>query len=147
MNQELEGDCTCGSVRYRLASEPFDAGWCHCLICQRVSGAPAMVFASVPAGDLVFTKGAELVKRFKSSSFGHRLFCGECGTPFAMQVDHQPETIDFSVARLDEPERASPGFHVFVENRVPWFETADDLPRHQRFRPDTRGLEGTDPPA
>jgi hypothetical protein len=147
MNQGLEGGCTCGSVRYRLASEPFDAGWCHCRICQRVSGAPAMVFASVPAGDLVFTKGAELVKRFNSSSFGHRLFCSQCGTPFAMQVDHQPETIDFSVATMDEPERAAPGFHIFVENRVPWFETADDLPRHQRFRPDTRGLEGTDPPA
>lgn len=27
-----------------------------------------------------------------------------------------------------------------------WFETADALPRHDRFRPDTRGLEGTEPP-
>ncbi|CAA9526536.1 MAG: hypothetical protein AVDCRST_MAG23-608 [uncultured Sphingosinicella sp.] len=127
-------------MRYRLASDPFDAGWCHCRICQLVSGAPAMVFATVPVGDLVFTKGADLVKRFKSSGFGHRLFCGECGTPFAMQVDHQPETIDFSVATLDEPKRAAPGFHIFYGSRIPWFETSDQLPRHERFRPDTRGL-------
>ncbi len=130
-------------VRYELRSEPFDAGWCHCRICQLNSGAPAMMFASVPAGDMVFTSGEEQVRRFKSSSFGHRLFCGACGTPIAMQVDHQPETIDFSVSTLDEPGALTPGFHIFYASRIPWFETADDLPRHERFRPDTRGL---DPP-
>lgn len=127
-------------MRYELKSTPFDAGWCHCRICQLNSGAPGMVFASVAAGDLVFTQGADDVKRFKSSEFGHRLFCGRCGTPIAMQVDHQPETIDFSVATLDAPERVPPGFHIFDASRIPWFETADTLPRHVRFRPDTRGL-------
>ncbi len=63
-----------------------------------------MVFASVPEGDLVWTEGAEQVKTFASSSFGHRSFCGACGTPFLMKVDHQPETIDFSVATLDKPD-------------------------------------------
>ncbi len=50
-----------------------------------------MVFASVPAGDLVWTDGADKVKSVPSSAFGHREFCGECGTPFLMKVDHQPE--------------------------------------------------------
>ncbi len=105
-----------------------------------------MMFASVKVGDLVFTKGADTVKTFKSSSFGHRLFCGACGTPFAMQVDHQPETIDFSVATLDDPDAVEPGFHIFYSSRIAWFETKDDLPRHPRFRKDTSGLEGTEPP-
>lgn len=106
-----------------------------------------MVFASVAVGRLVFTAGEAKVKRFKSSGFGHRLFCGECGTPFAMQIDHQPETIDFSVATMDEPERIAPEFHIFDASRVGWFETKDDLPRHARFRPDTRGLDRSAPPA
>jgi len=147
MEQRPTGGCTCGSVRFELASDPYDAGWCHCRICQLTSGAPAMVFASVKSGDLVFTQGGDQVKRFASSSFGHRLFCGACGTPIAMEVDHQPETIDFSVATLDEPDAVAPGFHIFYESRIPWFEIADDLPRHARFRPGTRGLEGTEPPA
>jgi len=147
MNRGYSGGCACGSVRYELRSQPFDAGWCHCRICQLTSGAPAMVFASVQAGDLVFTRGESEVRRFKSSSFGHRLFCGLCGTPFAMQVDHQPETIDFSVATLDEPDSVEPGFHIFYGSRIAWFETGDTLPRHKKFRPDTRGLAGTEPPA
>jgi hypothetical protein len=64
-----------------------------------------------------------------------------------MQVDHQPETADFSIATLDEPEAVPPGFHIFYASRIGWFDPGDDLPRHDKFRPDTRGLEGTDPPA
>lgn len=146
MDEALSGGCACGTVRYRLASAPFDAGWCHCRTCQLNSGAPAMAFASVKAGDLRFTAGAEKVRSFRSSGFGHRIFCGECGTPIAMEVDHQPETTDFSLATLDEPEAVTPGFHIFYASRIGWAEAADDLPRHDRFRPDTRGLEGTEPP-
>ena len=141
-----EGGCLCGSVRYRLTSEPFDAGWCHCRTCQLNSGAPAMVFASVPSGDLQWTKGADKVKSLRSSSFGHRQFCSECGTPFLMKVDHQPETVDFSVATLDDPASISPGFHIFWSSKVAWFDPGDELPMHDNFRPDTRGLEDTEPP-
>ena len=136
----------CGAVRYDLNSEPFDAGWCHCRTCQLTSGAPAMVFASVPDGHLVWIAGSDKVKWVRSSSFGHRAFCGECGTPFLMKVDHQPETVDFSVATLDAPNSVIPGFHIFWGSKVAWFEPKDELPRYEKFRPDTRGLEGTEPP-
>ena len=143
---EWTGGCMCGAVRYALKSAPFDCGWCHCRTCQLTSGAPAMVFASVPEGDLVWTRGSEEVRQVKSSSFGHRAFCGRCGTPFLMRVDHQPETVDFSVATLDDPDRVMPGYHIFWASRIGWFAVEDDLPRHEKFRPDTRGLEGTEPP-
>ena len=146
MADPIKGGCCCGAVRYQLKSEPYDAGWCHCRTCQLNSGAPAMAFASVAAGDMNFTSGADKVKSFDSSAFGHRLFCGECGTPLAMEVKHQPETTDFSIATLDDPDRFAPGFHIFWGSRVGWFDPGDALPRHERFRPDTRGLEGTEPP-
>jgi len=140
------GGCMCGAVRYELMSEPFDAGWCHCRTCRLTSGAPAMVFASVPHHDFLWTRGEDKVKSIASSSFGHRQFCSECGTPFLMKVNHQPDTVDFSVATLDEPDAVAPGFHIFWGSKVAWFETKDELPRHDQFRPDTRGLEGTEPP-
>jgi hypothetical protein len=146
MTERLSGGCACGAVRYALKSAPFDAGWCHCRICQLNSGAPAMAFASVRSGDLVFVRGADQVRTFPSSTFGHRLFCGACGTPIAMEVNHQPETIDFSIATLDEPDAVAPGFHIFWASRIAWFDPGDALPRHDRFRPDTRGLAGTEPP-
>ncbi len=143
----MTGGCMCGAIRYELGSDPFDCGWCHCRTCQLNSGAPAMVFATVPDGDFVWTKGADAVRSVSSSSFGHRFFCGRCGTPFLMKVDHQPETVDFSVATLDRPDGVAPGFHIFWESKIAWFHPADDLPRHEKFRPETRGLEGTEPPS
>ncbi|HEV2595048.1 MAG TPA: GFA family protein [Sphingomicrobium sp.] len=140
------GGCLCGAVRYELQSTPFDCGWCHCRTCQLNSGAPAMVFASVPGEDLVWTQGADKVKSVRSSSFGRRTFCGECGTPFLMKVDHQPETVDFSVATLDQPDTIVPTFHIFWESRIGWFAPDDKLPRHEKFRPDTRGLNGAELP-
>ena len=147
MAEDFTGGCLCGAIRYRLRSEPFDAGWCHCRTCQLTSGAPAMAFASVPVDDWSIDRGAESIQKVRSSSFGHRLRCRECGTPLAIQVDFQPETMDFPIATLDDPDAVAPGFHIFCVSKVHWFEVKDDLPRHEKFRPDTRGLEGTEPPA
>jgi len=143
----MKGGCCCGGVRYYLASEPFDAGWCHCRTCQLNSGSPAMAFATVPAANLRYEQGKELVASFASSSFGRRHFCSRCGTPLYVQVEHQPDTLDFSLATLDAPDDVPPGFHIFYASRIAWAAAGDALPRHDRFRPDTRGLEHGEPPA
>ena len=135
---EWSGGCLCGAIRYRLASMPFDAGWCHCRTCQLSSGSPAMAFATVPLGDYLVEQGA--IATVASSDFGHRSFCRDCGTPLFMRVDHQPDTIDFTIATLDRPDAVAPGYHIFYGSRIGWAEPGDDLPRHNRFRPDTRGL-------
>ena len=144
---EWIGGCMCGTVRFRLASDPFDAGWCHCRTCQLNSGAPAMAFATVPESDWIATSGADSIRTIRSSSFGHRSFCGRCGTPLHVRVDHQPETLDFSIVTLDEPGRVRPGFHIFWSSSVPWIGIDDGLPKFDQFRPNTVGLKGTEPPA
>jgi hypothetical protein len=140
------GGCLCGGVRYELKSEPFDCGWCHCRTCQLFGGAPAMPFASAAASDFVWAAGDQLVRTVQSSNFGRRSFCGRCGTPLLVQVDHQPDTVDFPVVTLDEPDVAAPEFHIFWSRKVTWFNPGDTVPRHAKFRPGTRGLENTDPP-
>lgn len=102
-DEHLEGGCACAAVRYRLGAVPFDAGYCHCRICQLTSGAPVTAFATVRREDHLLLRGKP-VRRI-SSAFGERWFCGECGTPLAMLVDHQPDTIDFTIATLDTPDR------------------------------------------
>jgi hypothetical protein len=142
----LTGGCLCGRVRFRLTSDPYDAGWCHCRTCQLNSGAPAMAFASVKRGDWVATTGEDKIKTIRTSSFGRRSFCEDCGTALYVEVDHQPDTTDFSLVTLDDPNVIKPEFHIFWSSRVGWFDPSDDLPRHDRFRSGTAGLSGTEPP-
>ena len=133
---EWTGGCLCGAVRYRLASDPVEAGWCHCRTCQLNSGSPAMAFAAVPVADYVVEQGEALIGRIASSDFGHRCFCTRCGTPLFMRVNDEPDTLDFSIATLDAPERVPPGFHIFYASHIPWAEAADALPRYDRSRSD-----------
>src|SRR5689334_18476132 len=109
----MKGGCSCSAVRYRLASTPFDTGWCHCRVCQRISGAPALVFTSVPVGDFVIEQGQDAIATTRPTDFGIRQFCSRCGTPLTIAVDFQPETIDVTATSLDEPGAVAPGFHIF----------------------------------
>lgn len=70
-------------------------------------------------------------KRFRSSDFGERWFCSDCGTALCIRVDFQPDTIDFTIASLDQPQRVTPEFHIWRQSRIAWFETADNLPRFE----------------
>ena len=105
-----------------------------------------MAFASVKADDWRLERGEDALGTIASSSFGHRGFCTRCGTPLYMKVNHQPETVDFSIPTLDDPGAIQPEFHIFYGSRIAWAEPADHLPRHDKFRPDTRGLDDTEPP-
>ena len=105
-----------------------------------------MAFATVTQADFTWRKGEPEVRWIRSSNFGRRAICRNCGTPLQVRVDYQPETVDFPVATLDDPSAAPPQFHIFWSSKVAWFDPGDDLPRHDRFRPGTRGLAGTEPP-
>ena len=129
------GGCLCGAIRYRLASEPYDAGYCHCRMCQRFSGAPVMAFATVPMDDLIFEQGRPAKRR--SSNLGERWFCRDCGSSLAMWTSYAPGEVDIAVANLDEPVDLPPNFHIWRESRIGWFDTIDALPRHERARPET----------
>lgn len=138
----MNGGCFCGAVRYRLASAPYDTGWCHCRICQKTSGAAALVFTTIALGDFVIEQGAEAIATVATTAFGRRQFCGRCGTLLTIHIDFQPDEIGVTAATLDSPDRVTPGFHIFYADRIAWAEAGDALPRHQGWRPDTRGLSG-----
>ena len=143
---KLTGGCVCGAVRYELGGAPFASCWCHCTTCQRLSGSPGMVFASIGREHFRYVAGEDKVKPLILTGFAERAFCGECGSPLTVAYDFQPDTIDLTVCTLDEPAAAPPEHHIFWASRPDWLDVPDDLPRHDRFRPGTEGLEGTEPP-
>lgn len=136
----LKGGCTCGAIRFRLVAQPFDTGWCHCRICQHVSGSSGMVFTTVALSHFQIERGADRLGAFQSTPFGERQFCRACGAPLTIHVRHQPDEIDVAVGALDDPGAVNPGFHLYVAQAPYWLSLEDGLPRFAALRPATRGL-------
>ena len=124
-----QGGCLCGAVRYRVEGEPLSSAVCHCRTCRRVASAPALPFATFPAGALAFTQGEPT--EFRSSPAATRGFCGRCGSPLTYRNDAEPASIDIMTCSLDDPDALAPGFHVWVGQRLAWEHVADGLPAYE----------------
>ena len=136
MNLPLEGGCLCSAVRYRISAEPIDAGYCHCRLCQRSTGAPVVSWLSMASEGFAWTKGEPAV--YRSSAEAERLFCPTCGSQMVFRVIAEPQLLDVTLASLDDPEAIRPDHHIWTASRIGWFDTRDDLPRHPE-----RGTEPT----
>ena len=53
----LGGGCSCGTVRYRLASEPMFVHCCHCTNCQRQTGTAFVINLLIEADRVEVTAG------------------------------------------------------------------------------------------
>jgi hypothetical protein len=72
----MDGKCLCGAITVRTSDKKsIDA--CHCGMCRRWGGGPALVLA---CGSDVQIDGIEHLKVYKSSDWAERAFCSECGT-------------------------------------------------------------------
>lgn len=130
MSATRSGGCFCGAVRYDVTGAPREVSYCHCSMCRRTSGAPAVPWATYPATAVRFTRGtpAEL----RSSPPATRRFCGACGTPLTFFTTEESAWVDVTVCSLDHPAALPPDDHIWTDSRLPWFDVHDGLPRHPR---------------
>ena len=131
--QNHEGGCLCGAVRYRLRGEPMLVEYCHCGMCRRVSGAPVLAGADVAAERLEWLRGEP--KRYESSPGILRGFCATCGSTLSYQRGVNPPKVTIALGSLDHPEVHAPTYHIFTADALPWLRIMDDLPRYEESLP------------
>ncbi|GGB82804.1 GFA family protein [Pseudoduganella buxea] len=127
-----QGGCFCGAIRYLVTATPFNSTLCHCTMCRRAAGAPAVAWFSVPKTGLRYTAGTPAC--YASSPGVLRRFCAACGTQLTFEDARWPDEIDITTASLDDPELIPPGYHSFMQSHVRWLQLADTLPRYVRTR-------------
>jgi hypothetical protein len=130
----IQGGCHCGAIRYQVEGEPITHALCHCTDCRRHAGAPLVGWTMYPAAAVTITKGAP--KIYTSSETGRRHFCADCGTGlFYVNDVILPGIIDVQSATYDDPNAVPARVHIQVAERIPWMESAHELPTFERFPP------------
>ena len=122
-----EGGCLCGALRYRSTASPIRGVICHCSMCRKHSGAPALAFVHFPLKSFRWLKGEPA--RYRSSRFAERGFCATCGSTISMHEEVLGDRVQVTLGSLDEPGRVGLDDHVWTGERIPWFDLNDDLPR------------------
>jgi len=144
MSSALEGGCYCGDIRYR-ADSVFDSGYCHCSICRRFTGTPALTWFNVPEQDFRVVRGS--ANGFRSSEHFTRYFCPKCGTHVFGRDDRPPSPrvgfglVSVGIGTLDNPELVAPRVHQWWSTHLSWYQIQDDFPRFkdgQLTHPSTR---------
>jgi hypothetical protein len=122
---ELTGGCVCGGTQYLLKSRPFALIDCHCIDCRRSAGASYVTWGSVRREDLVVTRGEP---RKIAHANRIRSFAACCGTHLFFEDAKDSETIDVTIASLDEPASFAPQKAIWLEDKLPWVMIDESLP-------------------
>jgi hypothetical protein len=125
---KVTGGCLCGAIRYNAEAFLEIVYYCHCRSCQRSTGQPAEIGVLIKSGTLTYS-GSE-PKYYDSSEFGQRGFCSECGSRLVWRSRDPADdwALNVSVGSLDKPELARPRLHMFVDEKISWYDPQDDLP-------------------
>ena len=78
-----ESKCLCGSVKIKALSISPRITACHCGMCRKWGGGPAL---ALYCGTGVEIEGSDRVNVFDSSEWAERGFCANCGTHLFFRI-------------------------------------------------------------
>jgi hypothetical protein len=120
---QYSGGCQCGAVRFRVEGALGEPSICHCRMCQKAFGNFYAPLVSVRGTKLEWTRGEP--KRYQSSNFALRGFCGECGTPLTYEA---PDGMALAIGAFDDPSGLGPVIQWGTEGKLPFMDHIPDLP-------------------
>jgi hypothetical protein len=115
--------CNCGALALSLPATPIMVAACHCLECQRRTGAPFGVgaFYAVEAVRISGTP-KEYVRAGESGGKVRCYFCPDCGATVYWKADKVPGMMGVAVGAVADPNFPGPSKSVFERSKHAWVE-------------------------
>jgi hypothetical protein len=127
-----EAACSCGQLRIHLAGEPRIVSSCHCLACQRRTGALFGSSAFFARAQVVSTEGESRTFRRQADS-GAWLsfqFCPTCGSTVFWENDRLPDIVSVAVGTFADANFPPPVRTVWTKTRHDWLHFPPDMAGH-----------------
>jgi hypothetical protein len=121
--------CNCGQLRLTCEGEPLRVSMCHCLECQRRTGA---VFSSQawfePRHIALSGTATEFTRPGDSGRLVTFRFCPVCGSTVYWEAEGFPGMIAVAVGAFADPDFPAPAHSGWERRRHHWVERIVDLP-------------------
>jgi hypothetical protein len=129
-----EGGCACGSVRYRLTSDPLITHCCHCLNCQRQTGSAFVINLMIEADRVELLVGVPMpVDVPREDGSKQRIFrCPTCQVAVFSEYGRS-ELRYVRGGTLDRPSGVTPDVHIFTRSKLSWINVPDSVPAFEVY--------------
>ena len=129
-DDNFEGGCDCGAVRYRLTSRPMFVNCCHCRWCQRETGSAFALNAMIESDRVALLAGpVDIVDTPSASGIGQRIArCPACRVAVWSHYGGRAQVSFVRVGSLDDPDAFPPDVHIFTTTKQPWVVLPEGVP-------------------
>jgi hypothetical protein len=121
--------CSCGQLHLTIEGEPARISMCHCLACQRRTGA---VFSSQarfrPEQITAAGKATTWKRTAESGSVVTFNFCPTCGSTVYWQSESFPGYVIVAIGNFADPNFPAPTVAVWEESCHPWVSLPPGTP-------------------
>ena len=118
------GQCLCGAVKFEVSGAEADIHACHCSMCRRWNGGPAL---ATEVASVRFS-GEEHIERFASSSWAERGFCRKCGSNLFYLL--KPSRYMMWTGAFDDAEQFRLVGEICVDDKPGTYDFVGEHPRH-----------------
>jgi hypothetical protein len=118
-----DAQCSCGAVKLLLPGPSKHVVACHCIDCQRRTGAPFGVAAFYPTEAVSISGTTKEFTRVGTSGGTVRFyFCPDCGSTIYWKPDGLPALIGVAVGAIADPDFPGPVRSVFEQSKHTWVD-------------------------
>jgi hypothetical protein len=125
--------CSCGALTLTLAEPSELVVACHCLDCQRRTGAPFGVGAFYPLNAVAISgTPKEFTRDAANGGKVRTYFCANCGSTIYWKADKLPMLIGVAVGALADPNYPAPVRSIFEQWKHNWVQIDGAIERFQQ---------------
>lgn len=131
-SSESQASCACGRLSIRLRGAPRLVSSCHCLECQKRTGALFGSSAYFERGQVIEIQGeSRMFQRYGTSGASLEFhFCPNCGSNVYWYNMGVPDSICVAVGSFADPEFPAPIRTIWAATRHRWLEFPSTIPQH-----------------
>ena len=121
--------CSCGQLHLAIEGEPSRNAMCHCLACQRRTGAVISNQARYRNDQVTITGKSSAWQRTADSGNAMTFhFCPTCGSTVFWENAGFPGLVSVAIGNFADPSFPAPAMAVWEESRHPWVNLPPDIP-------------------